>query len=109
MLKNMGKELKDQKERIGKGNFTITFLRHSSKGSDGNLNKEGIRKAENLDLVFGPKTKIEIYTSDIRRSIDTGKIIGRKFDISEPMIVPILSEYPYTDEKIEELGLSGRK
>ncbi|MEK7553137.1 MAG: histidine phosphatase family protein [Patescibacteria group bacterium] len=105
----MGKEMKDKKERIENGNLTITFLRHSSKGPDGNLSKEGIIKASELDIRINSNSNVEIYTSDIQRSVDTGTIIGKKLRILQPKISPILSEHPYTDEKIEELGLSGGK
>ena len=101
--------MKNAKELIGNAQLTITYLRHSIKGPDGNLSEEGITKASDLDIHIRSNSNVKIYTSDIQRSIDTGKIIGRKFKISDPTIAPILSEFPYTDEKIEELGLSGGK
>ena len=103
------REIEDKKESIGNGRLSIRFLRHSAKGPDGNLNESGVAEAEVFKLPLEAYPNVEIYTSDIQRSIDTGKIIGKRFGITEPFILPILSEHPYTDEKIEELGLSGGK
>lgn len=80
------KEKKDRKEPIGEGLLTITFLRHSHKGDDGNLDENGIIMAEALNIP-----------------------IPENSGIKEPLIDPILSEHPYTDKRIEELGLSGGK
>jgi len=103
------KEAEDKKELIRNGWLTIRFLRHSTKGPDGNLSGKGIAEAKAYKFPAGAYSIVQIYTSNIQRSIDTGKIVGEKFGITEPFIVPILSEHPYTDEKIEELGLSGGK
>lgn len=62
-----------------------------------------------MQLPFEKDGILGIFTSDIQRSIDTGKIIGKKYGITKMVVDPILSEYPYTDERIEELGLSGGK
>src|SRR3989344_3715233 len=103
------KEVGDKKELIGNAQLTITFLRHSTKGPKGNLSEEGRKKAEGFEMATELNSIIEIYASDIQRSIETAKILSGRLRIAEPVIAPILSEHPYTDEKIEELGLSGGK
>lgn len=103
------KEKRDKKEQVGIGQLTLTFLRHSHKGVDGNLDEMGIQMAKDFDISTFENSKVEVYSSGIWRSIETGKIIGGKLKISPIIIDPILSENPYTDEKIEKLGLSGGK
>jgi len=97
-------------ELLNKTQLKIIFLRHSTKGPDGNITEEGKEKAKNFTLQSDENESIEIFTSDIQRSIDTGTMISNTNKITKPIVIdPILSEYPYTDEKIEELGLSGGK
>lgn len=97
-------------ELLNKTQLKITFLRHSIKGPDGNLTEDGKKKAEAFTYALDENGSVEIFTSDIQRSMDTGRIIAETNGITKPIVVaPILSEYPYTDEKIEELGLSGGK
>ncbi len=103
------KENRNKTEQIGVGQPAITFLRHSFKDKDGNLTDEGIVKARALDFAIPDGFEIKIFTSDIGRSEHTGKLLGEKLGNLVPKIDPILSEFPYTDEHIEELGLSGLK
>lgn len=88
----------------------IILIRHSIKGQDGELTPDGVLLAENYGktLTTGYRDCIKIYTSDIQRSIDTGHIIYDQLETPfKPRIKNILSEFPYTDEKIEELNLNG--
>lgn len=105
------KEWLQSKEHKTAPKLRITFVRHSSKGSDGNLTPEGVTKAEEYGIALLPDSQhVKIYTSDIQRSIDTGNKIFSRLDTSfKPRVRVILSEFPYTDEKIKESGLSGGK
>lgn len=98
------------KEKTKLQNLRITFVRHSIKGMDGNLTPDGITLAEEYGNALVGGRNVKIYTSDIQRSIDTGQIIYKQLETPlKPRVSSILSEFPYTDEKIEELGLSGGK
>lgn len=105
------KERLKNKEQETVPKLRIFFVRHSSKGSDGNLTPEGGIKAEKYGIaLLLDNQHIKIYTSDIQRSIDTGNKIFSQLDTPfKPRTRAILSEFPYTDKKIEELGLSGGK
>jgi broad specificity phosphatase PhoE len=103
------KEDKEKRETPGNHSLEIIFIRHSSKRSDGNLSDEGRKNASEIHLPSGKGVFTEVFTSNIQRSIDTGKIISEKFGILKLTVDPALSEFPYTDEKIEELGLGGGK
>ncbi len=105
------KEILRKVEQDRSTKFGVTFIRHSSKGFDGNLTSEGIIKARNFGAALVINTEsVAIYTSDIQRAKDTGKeILGQLNTTSKPRVRSVLSEFPYTDEKIEELGLGGGK
>lgn len=89
---------------------TITFIRHAKKGSDGQLTQEGIDKAREFETSHGRKQDLIIYTSNIQRAIDTGSLIAEAVGARHPKPpTELLSESPYTDEKIDLLGLSKGK
>lgn len=89
--------------------FSILIIRHSFKGPNGNLNKKGITKARAVSIANSVGSKFKIFTSDIQRSIDTGRIIGEKLAITKTTTNSVLSELPFSDEHLDELGLSGGK
>jgi broad specificity phosphatase PhoE len=100
-----------KEELVKRGEFSVNFIRHSSKGPDGNLTPAGIAKAQDLGVALATNSEnIVIYTSNIQRAKNTGKEILSQLNTTiKPRVRSILSEFPYTDEKIEELGLGGGK
>jgi len=104
------KEQKVNKEKVSPRNLSIHFIRHAHKDSTGMLSQEGILAASNF--AFNPKYASNplIVTSNIQRAEDTGTIIANNFHENISVkVTPLLSEAPYTDEKISELELNGGK
>ena len=87
------------------------IIRHSTKGPDGELTISGREGAIKYGVLISEEVKnVWIFTSDIQRCIDTGRLIAK--GINKPCrrtVMSMLSEEPYTDERLERLGLSGGK
>jgi broad specificity phosphatase PhoE len=87
----------------------INFIRHGAKDNLGNLTMEG--RGEAASYGQGLKSqggRIKIYTSEIERAIDTGRIISEFGGLSaKQRISSLLSEEPWTDEQINGLHLEG--
>lgn len=102
-------ERRSGEETLESPGLKIRIIRHSSKGADGNLDFDGISNAKAYPLALEDRTSLEIFSSDVTRCRDTAKLIGESVGIPEPTVTPILSEYPFTEEQIEGMNLSGGK
>lgn len=93
---------------MGKENLLeIEIIRHAQKGLDGLITEEGkmAASAYGKSLVTDERN-LKVYTSDIQRAIDTGDLINIASESTySPRARDFLSEFPYTPEKLLELGL----
>src|SRR3989344_9004154 len=97
---------------MGKENtLQIDIIRHAQKGSDGELTEEGkVNAFSFVSNLSGTERDVKIYTSDIKRAIDTGDLINTTSKSNYlPRVRDFLSESPYTDERLSELRLDGGK
>lgn len=93
--------------------LTLNFLRHAHKNKDGFLTEEGKKNAREYFLKHRfilPESGIEIYSSSIKRSVDTAKILHETSPVPSTHIISnLLEEAPYTDEEISRLGIDKGK
>jgi broad specificity phosphatase PhoE len=108
----MNVEIKTERKENPQKGTNIRIIRHGHKDKSGKLSPEGQEKTRKLaEDLKSLDDNLLLYSSDIQRSQDTANIIGSICSnrVNQTEVSVLLSEKPYTDERISELGLDGGK
>ncbi len=96
----------ERKEKFQR-TYRLRIIRHGQKDEEGNLSSKGQNETQRFAQELINNDNFLIYSSDIQRSKDTASILRTVSNSEQISITKLLSEEPYTDERISELSLDG--